>query len=201
MRVPLIAIVLSSILGFVLEPEIAHKAAYSFSNCGINHENRGEAKSAVSAYSMAIFLDGDAYAYAGRATALIGVFPRTVQNLKQSIRDFDRAIAMDPDGTTYLNRACPKNLLGDWRGAVADYTEAIRFNPNDLVAYCCRGHVKEENGDRAGAIQDYSQVLKRAGVFEWTLTPNHENARKYMLRPAPVPYLHFPKQCNYNALH
>jgi tetratricopeptide (TPR) repeat protein len=48
----------------------------------------------------------------------------------------------------------------DNQGAIADYNEAIRLNPNDAVAYYNRGNAKSDLGDNQGAIADYNEAIR-----------------------------------------
>ncbi|MFM6254977.1 MAG: tetratricopeptide repeat protein [Dolichospermum sp.] len=41
-----------------------------------------------------------------------------------------------------------------------DFNQAIKFNPNDADAYYNRGNVRNELGDKQGAIDDYTQAIK-----------------------------------------
>jgi tetratricopeptide (TPR) repeat protein len=49
---------------------------------------------------------------------------------------------------------------GDYEGAIAAYTKAIRYNSNHANAYNNRGLVRYKLGDNEGAIKDYNQVLR-----------------------------------------
>ena len=51
--------------------------------------------------------------------------------------------------------------MGDKQGAIADYNEAIKRNPNDPYAYHSRGNARYELGDNQGAIDDFNQAIKR----------------------------------------
>ncbi len=46
---------------------------------------------------------------------------------------------------------------GDYQGAVDDYTQAIRLNPEDEVSYLRRGYARMQLGDYEGAINDNTQ--------------------------------------------
>ncbi|MCY7286472.1 MAG: tetratricopeptide repeat protein [Cyanobacteria bacterium CAN_BIN43] len=48
----------------------------------------------------------------------------------------------------------------DYGGAIDDFSRAIDFNHNDVVAYVNRGIAHDELGDRDNAIEDYSQAIK-----------------------------------------
>ena len=49
---------------------------------------------------------------------------------------------------------------GDVAGAIADYDEAIRLNPEDAYACFNRGVARKELGDVAGAIADYDEAIR-----------------------------------------
>lgn len=49
---------------------------------------------------------------------------------------------------------------GDYKGALEDYNEVVRLEPNDPENYLNRGLVKEKMKDLAGALADYSHALK-----------------------------------------
>jgi tetratricopeptide (TPR) repeat protein len=60
----------------------------------------------------------------------------------------------------YYQRALAKEQLDDEKGAVADYSEALKINENDYESWHNRGILKDNLGDHAGAIADYSQAIK-----------------------------------------
>jgi tetratricopeptide (TPR) repeat protein len=47
-----------------------------------------------------------------------------------------------------------KDELGDHKGAISDYDEAIKLKPDDPVAYKLRSDSKNDLGDKAGAVAD-----------------------------------------------
>jgi tetratricopeptide (TPR) repeat protein len=58
-----------------------------------------------------------------------------------------------------LNRALARDEQ-DYEGQIADYTEALRLNPNIAVAYYNRGLSLYQKGDYDSAIVDYSDALR-----------------------------------------
>lgn len=75
---------------------------------------------------------------------------------------FNRSLALKPDPVIYSNRGDLKKRLGDRKGAVADYDEAIALalKPADsALLYGNRGLLKHQLGDLEGAVADYDQVL------------------------------------------
>jgi tetratricopeptide (TPR) repeat protein len=49
---------------------------------------------------------------------------------------------------------------GDWDGAIAEYREAIRLNPNSDLAHTHLGFALWEKGDWDGAMAEYREVLR-----------------------------------------
>ncbi|MFM6246537.1 MAG: tetratricopeptide repeat protein, partial [Dolichospermum sp.] len=43
---------------------------------------------------------------------------------------------------------------------IDDYNQAIKFNPTLALAYYNRGIVRDDLGDKQGAIDDYTQAIK-----------------------------------------
>ena len=49
---------------------------------------------------------------------------------------------------------------GDYRSAIADYSQIIRYNPNDGVAYFSRGNAYRAQGRPDLALSDYDRALE-----------------------------------------
>ena len=78
---------------------------------------------------------------------------------KLAIKYYDAALKRNPDlAITYSRRGYTKDALGDYEGAIEDYTTAIELNPN-VGAYYNRGNAKRHLGDDKGAIADYDTVI------------------------------------------
>jgi tetratricopeptide (TPR) repeat protein len=59
-----------------------------------------------------------------------------------------------------VEQAYNRREANDIEGAIADYTEAIRLNPEYSIAYNNRGEARYRAGDLDGALSDYSEALR-----------------------------------------
>jgi Flp pilus assembly protein TadD len=53
-------------------------------------------------------------------------------------------------------------MKGDDDKGLADYDQAIKFDPDDALSYNNRGIARVAKGDRAGAIADFRKALTLA---------------------------------------
>ena len=60
----------------------------------------------------------------------------------------------------YFYRGNDKYESGDYKGAIADYTQAIRLKPDYVEAYCNRGAAKDNLGQHLAAIADYDTAIR-----------------------------------------
>lgn len=79
---------------------------------------------------------------------------------QQAIAELDQVITEHPYKTALEMRGQSKYNLGDYEGALADFTEVIAFGYNLPQDYFERGYTKERLGDYDGAIADYQKALK-----------------------------------------
>ena len=74
---------------------------------------------------------------------------------------YNSVISHDPDNALMCNnRGNVRLSLGDFGGAIGDFTRAIELNPSLTVAYYNRGNAYGAKGDVAEAIKDYGRVLE-----------------------------------------
>jgi tetratricopeptide (TPR) repeat protein len=91
-----------------------------------------------------------------------------LKRYKEAAAAINKAIELSPRAAFYNNRGIVRSELGDKPGAIDDYTQAIKINPNYALAYYNRGIVRSELGDKPGAIDDYTLAIK--------INPNDANA-------------------------
>ena len=58
----------------------------------------------------------------------------------------------------YLKNGIENSNLKDSQGAIADFSQAIKINPNYAEAYLSRGAIKYFLGDRKEACQDWEKA-------------------------------------------
>src|SRR5271168_1925573 len=70
----------------------------------------------------------------------IGSDPPNLGLLQCELGDYDQTIRNGRgDALIYRTRAYLREELGDHRGAIEDYSEAILLDPKDAGSYLCRG--------------------------------------------------------------
>jgi tetratricopeptide (TPR) repeat protein len=97
----------------------------------------------------------DAMAYALRGEAY-----RAINRIESALKDFDRAIQLNPSSEEFYSaRGNVRAARGDGAGALADYAQALRLNPKFVRAYHNRAllHSRERRLERA--LADYSEAL------------------------------------------
>jgi tetratricopeptide (TPR) repeat protein len=75
-----------------------------------------------------------------------------------------QTISTDPKADDFLLQDNDKYKKANYQGAITDYDQAIRLNPNLVQAYYTRGYTKSMLGDRQGAILDYQRAIELARV-------------------------------------
>ncbi|XGB38463.1 MAG: tetratricopeptide repeat protein [Cyanobacteria bacterium LVE1205-1] len=76
----------------------------------------------------------------------------------------------------YFDSGKKKYNQGDFLGAISDYSEAIRIDPNYAKAYNNRGFAKDKLKDYQGAISDYSEAIRIDPNFAYAYN-NRGNAK------------------------
>jgi tetratricopeptide (TPR) repeat protein len=67
--------------------------------------------------------------------------------------------AFGQSAEAYYNKGNEKSASGDFKGAIADYSEAIKLSPDLVSAWYNRGTAKANTGDMKGAIKDFDKAI------------------------------------------
>ncbi|MFM6266822.1 MAG: tetratricopeptide repeat protein, partial [Dolichospermum sp.] len=84
-----------------------------------------------------------------------------LKKYKEAAAAINKAIELSPRAAFYYNRGIVRNDLGDKQGAIDDYTQAIKINPNLALAYSNRGIVYHQQGNYIAAISEYNQAIAK----------------------------------------
>ena len=94
-----------------------------------------------------------------------------LNDYKKAIEDFNQGIIFNPRLTpapVYLYRGIARSKLGNFQGAIVDYTEAIERNFTHPDVYYHRGTCHGKLGNHHEAIANFKQAIK--------LDPNYAGA-------------------------
>ena len=84
-----------------------------------------------------------------------------LKNYKEGITDYDKAIMQTPnDIDLYNNRGTLKGKANDLEGAIRDFSESIRLNPEMGLAYYNRGICESVLQRRTEACADWQKAFE-----------------------------------------
>jgi len=79
----------------------------------------------------------------------------------RAVRDFSQVIRLKPGwAEAYYERGVCYALLNDWSDAVDSWDRALILNRDLYPAYLARGLGRMKRGDIAGAVEDFTEVLR-----------------------------------------
>jgi len=97
----------------------------------------------------------------------LGIVKSTLlKNSKEAVKYYSLAITNYPitankeKSEAYYNRGLNKRYLDDFKGAISDYTLAIKIRPDYIKAFNNRGYAKLLLEDYTGAIADFTMTIK-----------------------------------------
>src|SRR5258708_5872736 len=82
------------------------------------------------------------------------------------INSVDNSVFDSQSAEAYIDRGDTFADAGDFDNAIADYTEALRLNPQNTDAFNNRGLVYVDKGDLDNAIADYSEAIRLEPTFD-----------------------------------
>jgi tetratricopeptide (TPR) repeat protein len=76
------------------------------------------------------------------------------------------AVIQPAKADNFYLQGISKTQQGDLLGAVSDYDQALRLNPDYTDAYYNRGLVRYKSGNLQGAVSDFNQAIRLNSKFE-----------------------------------
>jgi len=148
-----------------VDEKTAPKTAGTFLDRGILFATRGDYEMAITDFTEAIELAPNlAAAYMLRGRALFASVSKVIEQ-----EDNFRSVEIELNGMWSLQE--PKKIQS-YEKAIADFTQSIRLDPGNAVAYTERGITYQQKGDFDKALADLTQAIR--------LDPN--NAERYRHR-------------------
>lgn len=132
-------------------------------NRGLAYQMARDTSKAISSYKKTIELNPE------NSLALhnLAVLSGFEGNLKETEKMLGEAIEKNPKlPYSYAERGHVRIKLKNWKGALADFTEALAIDPTDADDWLSRGLVKEKLKDLAGALNDLTEAIKLKDDFE-----------------------------------
>ncbi len=86
------------------------------------------------------------------------------ERFKEAILLLDKAIEKDPSNVyALMSRGVDKSILGDYNGAIEDYSRIIEIDADNALAYLNRGKNKKRLDNIQGAIDDFEMAIRTKG--------------------------------------
>jgi tetratricopeptide (TPR) repeat protein len=79
---------------------------------------------------------------------------------RRALAAFDEAVRTRPTAGAYANRGTTRARLGDARGAIEDFTQALALEPDDPEVLFNRGNAHLAAGDPGAAVADFGRALE-----------------------------------------
>ncbi|MBX2896306.1 MAG: tetratricopeptide repeat protein [Cyclobacteriaceae bacterium] len=129
---------------------------------GLAHQQIGDTTKARTDFEKVLQLDS------GNSLALYNMALLKVnQPAAETEQMLSEAIAANPKlPYSYAERGLLRLNAGNYAGALSDYNEAIKIEPDNYDYYLNRGLIKERTKDFAGALADYRQVIALKPDYE-----------------------------------
>ncbi|MFN6087528.1 MAG: tetratricopeptide repeat protein [Cyclobacteriaceae bacterium] len=132
-------------------------------NRGIVKQSLRDTLAAVKDFKSALQIDPE-HALANHNLALLGGLDGKEKETEKLITE---AIEKNPNLIySYEERGFLRMKARNWKGALADFNQAILLDANDPDNWLQRGIVKEKLKDMSGALADYSQAIKLKDDYE-----------------------------------
>lgn len=143
--------------------KLAPNMADFWVNRGIVKQSSRDTLAAVKDFKSALQIDSE-HALANHNLALLG---GPDGREKETEKKLTEAIEKNPNLVySYEERGFVRMKARNWKGALADFNQAIFLDANEPDNWLHRGIVKEKIKDMQGALADYTQAIKLKSDYE-----------------------------------
>ncbi len=143
--------------------EIAPNNAQVYYHIGRAHLELGDCRRAIVYLTAALMLDPnlvDAIRLRGDCqNALVPVMGDAEVYYNRALADYEAALELEPDAYTLNAHAAIIGSLGKWDEAIAEYTQAIKLDPNYTESFFNRGYTYKVIGETDKALADFNRFL------------------------------------------
>lgn len=130
-------------------------ALYRYRGFAKSHAAKPDLDGAIADYGESVRLEPDSFVpYILRANAY-----DDNGDQERAIKDYDKAIELNPRADFYNNRGNALRKVGDVDKAIADLDRSIKLDPGYYGAYWNRGLAYRDKGDKAAAAEDFRKAL------------------------------------------
>ena len=172
----------------LLEEESSQRQTYESNKPVLTRPQKPSNKSAPNNLKTVYRKETNSIPFKLKIASTIGFRPSIKTVNFVSRRNSTKDIKTNDKANFYYERGLEKKVLGDYKGALIDYSKAIQLNPNDSDFYYSRGwlRAKSEVRDLVGAASDFiklnrlepnnvQNLLDLASVYTRALYPNESN--------------------------
>jgi len=122
---------------------------------GLSHQNDGQHREAIAAYSEALRLDPNCAA----ACHQMGLAYAKLGQHQEAVTAYTKAVAIHPTANTYCNLASSLILSKRYGEALTACNRSLALEPNCAATYCNLGHARRGLGHYEDALRAYRTAL------------------------------------------
>ncbi|MCX8492480.1 MAG: tetratricopeptide repeat protein, partial [Cyclobacteriaceae bacterium] len=143
--------------------KLAPNIADFWVNRGVVKQSSRDTLEAIKDFKSALKIDSG-HVLAKHNLALLGDLDSNEKEIEKKLTE---AIEKNPSLVySYEERGFVRMKARNWKGALADFNQAIFLNANEPYNWLHRGIVKEKIKDMQGALADYTQAIKLKSDYE-----------------------------------
>jgi tetratricopeptide (TPR) repeat protein/uncharacterized membrane protein YhaH (DUF805 family) len=146
----------------VLQERRENKAAYQAHYDGLAAMKADDNQTAIRLFSRAIELYGPDKDTAAESYLFRGNVLRDVGRLEDALQDYEKIVAIQPEGWAYSSRAYAYRQLGRYADALKDYDVAIASDPDSASDHNGRALTLQKLGRTQEALAAYGEALRAA---------------------------------------